>query len=414
MIFNMLRIRNFRFFFLSEIIYAFGVGMSTVGANWYLMDQTNSTTAVGGMLALNVIAGFMISPLIGTLTDRLNRKTIIIWTYFIQALLILGVAGLFIFDEFKIGYLYLFSMVNGMGWTTYMSTSRSLLQEILSEKEMITGNSLVEICLQVGMFTAGGLSGAFYQVAGFEFILISNSIAFIFSGLLLSRVKHQSVMKDNNDETYLASFTSGMKYLLTRMNVFFIGMVAIIPLVATMMYNVVLPEYVNDSVNGSSIDFGVSDMFYGIGGFLSGMLAEPFAKKFSRNRSVTILFLVSISFLFALSLNTYILFLFLGSLMFGLCNSSLRILMNTTIMETVPKSYMGRAMSVWTAIALMLQAMISPGLGVLIDSYSPGLGFLVLSGLMLVGVILHLIVMYMRSNRYKNENSHTIKQTIND
>ncbi|WP_179123841.1 hypothetical protein [Paraliobacillus ryukyuensis] len=52
------------------------------------------------MLALNIIAGFIISPLIETLTDRLNRKTIIIWTYLIQALLILGVAGLFIFDEF--------------------------------------------------------------------------------------------------------------------------------------------------------------------------------------------------------------------------------------------------------------------------------------------------------------------------
>lgn len=91
----MLKIGNFRNFFISEIIYAFGVGMSTVGANWYLMDQTSSTAAVGLMLALNVIAGFLISPVIGILTDRFNRKTIIICTYLIQAFSILGIAGLF-------------------------------------------------------------------------------------------------------------------------------------------------------------------------------------------------------------------------------------------------------------------------------------------------------------------------------
>ncbi|WP_256860513.1 MFS transporter [Paraliobacillus ryukyuensis] len=237
------------------------------------------------------------------------------------------------------GYLYLFSIVNGMGWSTYLSTSRSLLQELLSEKDIINGNSLIEISLQGGMFTAGGISGICYQIAGFEFILIANSIAFILSCLLISRLRHNSVIKNHSNESYLASFNNGINYLLKRPYVFSIGIVAIIPLVATMLYNVVLPEYVNESVNGSSIYFGLSDMFYG-SGRLSGIHAAPFAKKFSRDRSVAILFLVSISFLFVLSLNTYIIFLFLGSLIFGLCNSSLRILMNTTIMETVPKSYM--------------------------------------------------------------------------
>jgi len=30
---------NFKFFFLAEIISAFGVGISTVGANWYLIEK---------------------------------------------------------------------------------------------------------------------------------------------------------------------------------------------------------------------------------------------------------------------------------------------------------------------------------------------------------------------------------------
>lgn len=49
---------NFRWFFLAEIISAFGVGISTVGANWYLIDKTNDAHLLGIMLSLNVLAGF--------------------------------------------------------------------------------------------------------------------------------------------------------------------------------------------------------------------------------------------------------------------------------------------------------------------------------------------------------------------
>lgn len=393
----MLKIGNFRNFFISEIIYAFGVGMSTVGANWYLMDQTSSTAAVGLMVALNVIAGFLISPVIGILTDRFNRKTIIICTYLIQAFSILGIAGLFLLDEFKAGYLYLFSIINGMGWTTYMSTSRSLLQELLTDRELINGNSLVEICLQVGMFTAGGVSGIFYHYAGFEFILFSNSVAFILSSIFIYRVKHDSIIREDNDDSMYTSFKEGINYFIEKPNVLFLGIAAIVPLVGTMMYNVVLPEYVSNTVNGNSIAFGLSDMFYGAGGFLSGLLAAPLAKKISSNATIMLFFLVSISILFALAFNNYIIILFLASLLFGLCNSSLRILMNTAIMEMVPKSLMGRAMSVWMAMSLVLQAVISPGLGVLIDRFSPKLGFICLSGLMLVGYVIYRSVIRRRA-----------------
>lgn len=393
----MLKIRNFRNFFLSEIIYAFGVGMSTVGANWYLIDQTNSTTAVGFMLALNVIAGFIVSPLIGIITDRINRKTIIVWTYIIQALAIFGVGGLFLLDEFKVGYLYLFSVINGMGWTTYMSTSRSLLQELVTEKELINGNSLVEICFQVGMFTAGGASGIFYHYFGFEFILFFNSVAFIISSIFIYRVKHDSIIREDNNDSFYTSFKEGINYLIGKPKVLFLGIATMVPLVATMMYNVVLPEYVSNTVSGNSIAFGLSDLFYGVGGFLSGLIAAPLASKISNNATVKLFFLISISMLFALAWNNYIAMLFLGSLIFGLSNSSLRILMNTAIMEIVPKSLMGRAMSVWMAISLILQAVISPGLGILIDSFSPRLGFVCISGLMLIGFVIHQLVVRSRT-----------------
>lgn len=389
MVFSILKPRNFRHFFFSDIISGFGVGMSTIGANWFLMDQTGSIQLIGFMLSLNVIAGLVISPFIGTLTDRFNRKKIILWTNFFRTLGIVAVICLYLIFGFHTEYLYFFTIINGMSWAIYMSASRSLVQELLTEKELINGNSLVEISLQVGMFMAGAASGILYKYFGFELILTINAIAFILSSLFLYRVQYNPIVIENKEETFFANFKDGISYLKERPYIFWIGVVAIVPLISTMVYNVVLPGYVTNSVQGDSIVFGLSDMCYGIGGLLSGFIAAPFARKISKHGTIALFFLLAISSLLALAFNKYIFVLYLGSVFIGLSNSSLRILINTTIMETVSKSYMGRALSVWMAISLLLQTFFASGLGVLIERYSAGVGFICMSVLMLLGFALY-------------------------
>ena len=127
-------------------------------ANWYLIDKTNDSQLLGIMLALNVLSGFLASPIIGGLADKYNRRNIILITYS---------SGNIIFthchstrnDRFETYLVIGFAIVNGIGWTTYMATSRSLVKQILKPDQYTDANSLLEISLQTGMFIAGGLSG---------------------------------------------------------------------------------------------------------------------------------------------------------------------------------------------------------------------------------------------------------------
>ncbi|MGO4344274.1 MFS transporter [Paenibacillus sp. MCAF9] len=392
MVFSVLKQRNFRHYSFADIISGFGVGMSTIGANWYLMDQTNSITAIGFMLSLNVIAGFLISAFVGTLIDKWNRKTIILWANGIRAIALLIITGAFVWTGFRIEYLYTFAIINGMGWTVYMTASRSLVQEILSEKDLINGNSLIEISLQVGMFMAGALSGVLYKFVGFEIILLLNALAFIVSSFFLSRIQYSPIPFENDKESFFATFKNGITYLAERPFIFLLGIVSIVPLVSTMIYNVVLPGYVSNTVQGDSVVFGLSDMFYGIGGLLSGFIAAPLAKKISQHGTILLFFMISVLSLLAVAFNHLILLLYLGSVLIGLTNSSLRILMTTTLMESVSKSYMGRATSVWMAISLLLQTLSATGLGLVIDRFSPGAGFICMSGLMFIGFVVYFVM----------------------
>ncbi|UOQ49821.1 MFS transporter [Gracilibacillus caseinilyticus] len=384
--------KSFLFFFLADIISGFGVGMSTIGANWYLLDKTGSTGAVGLMLALNVVSGFLVSPLTGILTDKFNRKVVIQLTFILRAVSIGLLTAVFLIDGFALAYIYLFAIINGVGWSIYMSASRSLIQELLPEEELSKGNSLIEISLQVGMFMAGAASGFIYKFAGFETILLINSSMFVISSLFMIFVKYQSIQLEDKGEGYVQSFKKGIHYLASHRLTFLIGLVAIVPLVTTMIFNVVLPEYVSNTLKADSVVFGFSDMAYGIGGLMSGFIAAPLAKKMTENKAITIIFSLSVVTLMGLSINVFVIFIFLGSFLIGFSNSSIRIIMNTMLMEIVPKPLMGRAMSVWMGIALLLQTVFAGGLGLLIDVFSPNIGFICMGGLMLCGLVLHVSV----------------------
>ena len=87
-----------------------------------------------------------------------------------------------------------------------MATSRSLMQEILTDKQYIEGNAIVEISLQVGMFTAGAAAGVLYGWIGFERLLMLNAIAIFVSSLFLMSIQYRSIAKSSSHSSFLQDF----------------------------------------------------------------------------------------------------------------------------------------------------------------------------------------------------------------
>lgn len=282
--------KNFRNFFVSDIISGFGVGLIMIAENWYVFTQTNSTKYVGFLLAFTVIASFIVSPIAGICADIFNRKNVISITYVVRISFLLVIALVFLMHGFDIRFMYLLSIINGIGWTFYMSTSRSFIQELLPKNLLIKGNSLLEICLQSGMLFSGAIFGIFFEYFGFVNILFINIIVFLISNFIVSRIQYNSIISTIDNEKFFKSFIAGLSYLRKRKVIFVFGIITIIPLAVTMIYNVVLPAYVNEISKNSSIVFGISDMFYGIGGLVSGFGVALIIKKMRSNQIIFLFF----------------------------------------------------------------------------------------------------------------------------
>lgn len=389
--FAILKDKRFRQFFISDIVSGFGVGMATIGANWFVLMQTGSNKYVGILLAINVIAGFVASLFSGVITDKYDRKKVIFFTHAMRALFLLILFVALTQLDFSVYYLYAFAIINGIGWTVYMSASRSFLQEIIDEKTYVSGNSLLEISLQVGMFLAAAASGFIYKYFSFNAILFVNALMFICSAVFIARIKYHGVQHTTDSENYTVMLRRGWSFLYENKGIFILGVVSIIPLIVTMIYNVVLPDYVNNTLQRDSVTFGFADMSYGIGGLLSGIMMSSLVLKLDARKLIAVFFILACINLLFLSQNTFVFNLYLCSLLLGLCNSSLRILMNSVLMHTVPKDYMGRSMAVWIGISLICQCLFSLFIGSYLDKHGATVGIAIMALMMGAGFVLFIL-----------------------
>lgn len=384
------RIGNYKFYYyiIGDIISSFGTGMTMIGLNWFILEASDSSFMVSLFMIVQLISGAVFSSLIGGLIDYYKRRDVLIVSNFVRGITIFIVIILYLFTT-NYYLLFILAVINGVGWTTYASSSRALVQEILSEKELRCGNSFVEISMQIGLFLASGASGIIYKYVGIVGILTIDAITFFVSNIFLYKIKIDNRINKESKDGYIEKIKDGKKYAVDNKLIFTFGIFIFIPFVVTMASNVVLPEYVMISLNSNSVIFGVTDMLYGVGACLAGVIITNTALKDGKSENpiyfYNIISMLALAFLY---INKAIPPLLVAYLLFGLCNTSLRILLNSYIMTVVPKDNFGYVMSIWMAISNILQGIAVISIGWIISRVSANWGYVILSGIMLISLFL--------------------------
>ncbi|UQS81775.1 MFS transporter [Bombilactobacillus folatiphilus] len=389
---QLLRNKQFRNFFIADIFSSFGVGLTTVGANWYVMEQTKSNQLVGFYLTVNVLAGFIMSPIAGHLTDKLSRRYVILWSFLGRAIPMSLIAFYFSVAGFNLVMMYFLAALTGAGWITYMSSSRGYIQSIISPDLLGSANSFIEISLQVGMFIAGAVSGIILHYTGFLVILIINIVMFLLSTILILRSPKDSIVVISHKNANQKSFGSIFHYLKSNPLVLLVGILSVLPLLVTQLFNVSAPDYVSTVLNKNSLVYGTVDMLYGIGGLTSGFVTGWLLKKMSQKKMIFGYFLIASVALSTLYVHRGVLALYIGTYFIGLTDSSLRIVTNTILMKNVQQKYMGRITAFWNGTAQFIEIFASSWIGLMNDQIGAEFGFLIMAGIMILGILLSFLI----------------------
>src|SRR5512135_1404111 len=87
--FSSLYVRNYRLYFIGQIISTSGTFMQSVAQAWLVLQLTNSGSALGITTALQYVPILFLGPYGGVIADRFSKRKILYFTQTISGILAL-------------------------------------------------------------------------------------------------------------------------------------------------------------------------------------------------------------------------------------------------------------------------------------------------------------------------------------
>jgi len=179
--------RNYRCAWTGQVVSEIGDHFNNIAVFSLALETTHSGLVVSGVMLSRAVPAVLAGPLAGVVLDRLDRRTVMIASDLIRAV----VAALFIFTvhQPRPALLYILSGLLMFASPFFTAGRAAILPRIANSEELHTANSLTQTTqwttTTIGTFI-GGFSAAKF---GYSAAFVINSLSFVVSAWAISRLR---------------------------------------------------------------------------------------------------------------------------------------------------------------------------------------------------------------------------------
>ncbi|RMF09585.1 MAG: MFS transporter [Candidatus Neomarinimicrobiota bacterium] len=342
-------------FFAGNTISLIGWGFNFIATGWLVLEETGSKVAVGEIVAVSTLPGLALAFLAGAIIDRMNRKHLLVILDLFRGLSVVAIPLLHLLGAFHLWQLYVMSFLVGTGSAVFWSTAAAFTQELVSERQFMTANSLLSASYQTGALLGSALGGFVVHAWGGHTALALDAASYFISAALIGSARFRPALRQDGHESIPQLLRGGLRFVREKRLVFFYGLTAVLADVAIWGALAVLTLALStDILRLGARGFGLLDGAYGVGALLSTFFTLRYAHRYSRYRFLAIAYGMAGTMCFLLPDSTRLEFALILYFFMGLPNNSARILVRTILMEHIPNRIMGRAQTILGIVTRLL------------------------------------------------------------
>jgi MFS family permease len=160
---------------ISTVSNQLGQGMQHVVLGWLVFDLTGSSGMVGAIFAARAAPNLLVGLIAGSVTDRVDRRTLMRVAVWGMGLASLGAGLLLTTGNLAIWQLMLFTFSLGTFQAFYMTARQVYVYDVVGASGAINAISLISLGQRVGQVIGALLAGAliYWQGAGGPFLAMS-------------------------------------------------------------------------------------------------------------------------------------------------------------------------------------------------------------------------------------------------
>ena len=176
--------KNFLIIVVGQIVSLFGSTIQRFCMSLYLLEFTGSTATFANILAISTLPYILFAPIAGQLSDRVNRKKIMVYLDFICAVVI-GIYAMILFqgkDHTMIVGIVMFLL--SIAATLYGPAVTASIPQIVDEDHLTSANGIVNQVGSIVNFAGPIIAGILYGLVGIKAIVAINAVSFFISAIM--------------------------------------------------------------------------------------------------------------------------------------------------------------------------------------------------------------------------------------
>ena len=269
--FAALQDRHFRWYWLGMLASSSTFQMGGVGQGWLVYEIAGTALALGWVSVGWSISNSILSPWAGVLSDRVEKRTLLLWTRGLMTLSSLAVAVIIAMDVIQVWHLAVYSLFRGVLFAILMPAQNAYLAEIVDRKTLLNALSLNSIGMGLAGIFAASLAGFLIDSIGVEAVYFSITLLYLVVFMTTLKLPLTGTT-DPGSASVWSDIVAGVKYI--RICPVLIPLLALVFLRGffTMPYQTLMPKYAQDVMHLDASGLGILVAAPGVGSLISSLV----------------------------------------------------------------------------------------------------------------------------------------------
>lgn len=266
--------RDYRLFFVGQLISLCGTWMQSVGQSWLIVRLTDSAFLLGLIATLQFLPTLLFSLFSGALVDRLPKRRTLLATQATLMLLAFSLAALVLTGRVQYWHVAVLATLLGLTNTLDVPLRQAFTVEMVGGSKADLGNA---VALNSAIFNGARLVGP--AAAGLLIAKYGEGLAFLLNGISfiavlasLALMKAQGLPKDRPRRSLIADVGEGLRYTWENPIIFYLIAMLLAVGLFVMNYSVLVPVLANNVLQIGAEGYGYLMSALGAGALVGALI----------------------------------------------------------------------------------------------------------------------------------------------
>jgi MFS family permease len=270
--FSSLRVRNYRLYYIGQVISTSGTFMQSIAQAWLVLKLTNSGVALGAVAALQYLPIMVLAPYGGLVADRFSKRKIIFLTQAAAGLLALILGALVVTGWVQLWMVYVLAF--GLGVVTVFDNParQTFVVELVGEADLKNAVTLYSTLVNLSRIIGPAIAGALIVSVGLALCFILNGLSYFAVVVMLVLINPAELQIARPAERSKGQLREGWRYILSspvlRIALLMLALIGTL----TFEFQVSLPLMAAFAFQGDASSYALLSAALGAGAVIGGLL----------------------------------------------------------------------------------------------------------------------------------------------